>query len=74
MDCKSLGVAACVGDKGSSVALITSVAGAAESRDGGRSFGATGSNGADRTDPSIRQKVNVSSKVRLQVGQLFIVV
>jgi hypothetical protein len=33
---------------------------------------ACGSIGAERTDPSIKQKVNESSKVRLQVGQLFI--
>jgi hypothetical protein len=31
-----------------------------------------GSNGADRIEPSIRQKDKVSSKVRLHVGQLFI--
>lgn len=36
------------------------------------SAGFVGSNGADKIDPSIRQKVNVSSNVRLQVGQLFI--
>jgi hypothetical protein len=69
---KSPDVAARVGGKGSGVALITSVGGATESRDGGRSFAAAGSNGADRTDPSIKQNVNVSSNVRLQVGQLFI--
>jgi hypothetical protein len=33
---------------------------------------AWGSNGADKTAPSIRQKVNESSNVRLHVGQLFI--
>ena len=33
---------------------------------------AFGSNGAERTDPSIKQKVSESSKVRLHSGQLFI--
>ena len=38
----------------------------------GRSWVASGSNGADKIAPSMRQKVNVSSNVRLQVGQRFI--
>jgi hypothetical protein len=31
-----------------------------------------GANGADRMEPSTKQKVNVSSNVRLQAGQVFI--
>ena len=71
MDCKSLCVAARVGGKLSG-ALITSVGGGAESRCADEDFAAAGSDGADKTDPSIRQKVNMSSKVRLHAGQLFI--
>src|SRR5258706_14525639 len=42
-----------------------------ELRGAGSCSVALGSNGADRIEPSTRQKVIVSSKVRLQVGQLF---
>src|SRR5215471_1137143 len=45
---------------------ITSVGGALSPRTG------SGVNEGDRTAPSSRQKLSVSSKVRLQLGQLFI--
>jgi len=75
VDRRSCAVAARVGGKGSrSATFITSVLGGLGSRVDGTAFFVSSSYGAERTDPSIRQKVNVSSKVRLQVGQLFIAV
>src|SRR6266853_1688307 len=51
---------------------MTSVGGGEVSRTLGFCRVAWGSNGAERIEPSTRQKVNVSSNVRLQAGQLFI--
>jgi hypothetical protein len=48
------------------------VGGGAGSRTASDDLPTRGSKGAERTEPSIRQKVIVSSKVRLHVGQLFI--
>jgi hypothetical protein len=49
------------------------VGGGAGSRTASGDLPRRGSKGADRIEPSIKQKVIVSSKVRLHVGQLFII-
>jgi hypothetical protein len=70
VDCKgSLSSAVTLG------AISTSVAGALLPRGKAGRGGLDESYGAERTEPSIRQKANVSSGyVRLQVGQLFILI
>jgi hypothetical protein len=56
---------------GGGVLGITSVGGGSlPARESG--LPVSGANGADRMEPSTKQKVNVSSNVRLQAGQLFI--
>lgn len=52
--------------------LNTSVGGGSVCLGSGIIRVACGSNGASSKDPSAKQKVKVSSKVRLHVGQLFI--
>src|SRR5215471_6012266 len=72
VDCTSRDAGCVAGSESADAPGITAVGGGLVSRAAGEGCVAAGLKGADKIAPSTKQKTVSSEKVRLQVGQLFI--